>query len=552
MRLFSNERRIEAAIIILFLACMLFTRLGQQMDYRINHDYPESFKANDNFFHSMIPEEIKESGGYAYLPTHITAGYEDVVAYLPPFLYHASAMFSSLTSVETYDCTFIIAMVLFCSGCLLFYFVIKKTDKDLALLSLPFMIGIFSFTFEIAFEWGLWLLITGMVYLVAVVWSMAEMGQKYSFMLFGVFLSALAIAHFSEMIFLIGFIVFYYVLLFFKNSKMTKIEFKKVLAGLAIFFILSFYYIIIAYSTYAQVDTLVFTNVEVPNFAPNYGVNFNSFGFNQLLLFVGIVIFFGMIFYEKEIKNVLPEIKLPSIAFIFGIFMLVVGFTNYLGFNRAFQTRILWPVYLSVFMGMCIYFSIGFLKKWRYHLAVIISLILIVFFASTYIGKVSSGGMITKGVWDGFTWLGENTETNSKVLHFYNPTISQDLSLFSTKRVPYKIDIEDYVNSLRNQVIKNDYSAHLVYFPDMKLPYRKTLFSYGFHAYEEDFKKMEILSMWDMNYYFIKFNGSDPEPNLIIYNAYVAQYLINHTWIQPVYGNGEVVILKNNEPGRKP
>jgi hypothetical protein len=549
---FLNVKKIEVIIIILFLTCMLFVKAGQLLDHKIIHDYPISFRANDNFFNSMIPNEIKESGEYSYFPNYVASGYEDVVAYIPPLLYHLSAMFSFLSSIETYDCTYIVAIFLFCATCIIFYLTIKKTNREIALLSLPFMIGIFSFPFEIAQQWGLWMFLAGNLFLVSVVWSLSQIEQKYGFLLLGLFLSATAISHFSELIFVIGFTIFYYLLLFVKKSKITKTEIKNILIGFGIFLLISTYYIIITYFTYLQVNTLNFQNVEFPGFAPNFGVNFNNFGINQLLLFAGVIIFAGVVFYEKDIKEILPEIKIPSISLFLGIFMLLVGFTNYIGFNRAFQTRILWPIYLSVFMGLCVYFAIGFLRKWKYSLTVIISLLLILVFTQTHIGMTESGGIITKGIWDGFTWLGVNTEIDSKVMHFYSSTITQELSLMSSRRIPYKIDIEEYTKALNDRVIKNDYKAILVCLTDMKLPYRKSLFSYGYHLDEEDYKKGSVLSMWDMNYYLIAVNTPDNNQNLILYNRYMAQYLLNQTWIETAYANNEIVILKNKEPGRKP
>ena len=43
---------------------MLFVKSGQLWDHKIMHDYPISFRANDNFFHSMAPESIKDEISY--------------------------------------------------------------------------------------------------------------------------------------------------------------------------------------------------------------------------------------------------------------------------------------------------------------------------------------------------------------------------------------------------------------------------------------------------------------------------------------------------------
>ncbi|MCK5022710.1 MAG: hypothetical protein KAS04_00920 [Candidatus Aenigmarchaeota archaeon] len=64
MTFFNDRKKVEILIIIIFIIAMLFVKSGQLWDHKIMHDYPISFRANDNFFHSMAPESIKDEISY--------------------------------------------------------------------------------------------------------------------------------------------------------------------------------------------------------------------------------------------------------------------------------------------------------------------------------------------------------------------------------------------------------------------------------------------------------------------------------------------------------
>jgi hypothetical protein len=262
-----------------------------------------------------------------------------------------------------------------------------------------------------------------------------------------------------------------------------------------------------------------------------------------LLFFIFLVI----------IKDDSEKLKVDpfSSTILAGIFLLIMGFTNYVGFGvRAFQTRIFWPVYLAVLMGLALYFIPAHFKKWRFrYAAAIAGVLLLVFFFNNY-GGLQGPGIIDQQVWNGFKWLSENTPENATVYHFYSKPATQFDSLFSTKRVSYTVNMDDYINSLKAGIIKSEYNSDKTALTDTHLPYRSSLFSYGYHAMEDEFKK--TISMWDMDYYFfVTYDPSDPSNTLMLYNRYVGDYMLNRTWVEVAYSNDEVLILKNNEPGRK-
>jgi len=544
-----NKKRAELIIILFFLVFILFLRIGQPWSHTLSHTYPKYFNANDNFLNSEFSDYVKNTGNYAFNPSYTAGGYKDVVGYLPPVLYHLSAMVSYLTGLETYVTTYLVVMFMLCSGYLLIYFAIRRVNETLALLSLPFMLGVFSFAFEIAYALGLWIFLTGSFFLMAFIWCMENFDRKYSFLLLALFLSGMALGHASELIFAVIFLVFYIVAKFLMEG-FDKKEIKNLILSIVFFAAVSAYYLIVFYFTWMKTNPFTLSAMERPVFAPNLGVGFESFGATQFLLYAGILFFF-FIFLLKEDSEKL-KVRGMSPVILSAIFLLVMGFTNYIGFGvRAFQTRILWPVYLAILMGLAIYFIPAHFKKWRFRYAYLISGILLISFFASHLGQLQGGGIITQGVWDGFEWIAENTPEDSRVYHFYDKPMIQSYSLFSSKRLSFMVDINDYTEALINQIIKGDYMSKMSVLKDTKLPYRNSLFSYGYHADESDFRDQEI-NMWDMDYYFFAVSDPNPENALILYNKVVRGFLLNQTWIEEVYLNNEVSILKNNEPGRQP
>ncbi len=545
---FLNKKRAEAILLIIFAFFVMFLKIGQPWGYSISHTYPQFFNANDNFLHSALSEYVKNVGNYAFAPPYFSGGYDDVVGYIPPLIHHLSAMTSYLTGLETYDTTYLVTAFLMVSGFLLVYFAIKKVNGTLALLSLPFMLGVYSFTFEIARAWGLWIFITGSFFLFAFIWCMENFEKKYMFVLLALFLSGMAIGHTTEMLFGLGFLVFYCVVKLMRKG-FNRTELINLALGLFIFLIVSAYFLAIFYFTWMKIQPFEFSVMEKPVFAPNFPVNLWDFGATQFLLYAGLLFFIFLVIIKDDSEKL--KVDPFSSTILAGIFLLIMGFTNYVGFGvRAFQTRIFWPVYLAVLMGLALYFIPAHFKKWRFrYAAAIAGVLLLVFFFNNY-GGLQGPGIIDQQVWNGFKWLSENTPENATVYHFYSKPATQFDSLFSTKRVSYTVNMDDYINSLKAGIIKSEYNSDKTALTDTHLPYRSSLFSYGYHATEDEFKK--TISMWDMDYYFfVTYDPSDPSNTLMLYNRYVGDYMLNRTWVEVAYSNDEVLILKNNEPGRK-
>lgn len=541
----GDERLIETAVIILFVSLFVFLKLAQPWDYRISHPYPAFYNANDNFVNGYVyPQYIKEAGNFVHQPPQLVGGFKDVVGYYPPLLLHLSAMFSTISGIETYDATYLIITLFSISAMLLVYFVIRRHSKDLAIISLPFMIGIFNFDFEIARAFGLWIFITGTLFLASVVWIADRLSERYSFIFLAVFLAGAAHGHMSEAIFAVLFLSFYYLLKRLKEGAFDKAWLKNAAYGLCLFFLFSAYYLIVFKNTWMIGMPYKFEVMSAPPFAPNFGAKFFDFGIAVLLVIAGL--FAGikkMIFRKTE--------EFPFAAIAAGLFVLIIGYTNYVGFGiRAWQTRIMWPVYFAVFAGIALFIvARKCLKNWKYAYAACLSVILILSFSYTHQGRLSGSGIIDDDGWNMLMWVKNNTPHDSKVAYFYGLLYSQTFSLWSAERVPYPVILEEYIDAAQSGKVKGNYSiAAYSEWSNAHFAYQKSVLDYGYRTSEEV-----------TNLAYIRFDSADyyvfPVSLFSAGNEYVAQYnaairdsLLN-AGLKEVYKNGGYSVVSRVRGG---
>jgi hypothetical protein len=542
---YSRRRIVEAAIIVLFVIIFLSVHVGRVWDYKIEHEYPYYFNANDNFFHSELSDYVKEKGNYDTSPYYVFGGYTDVEGYLPPLLYHLSAGVSLLAGMETYDTTYMVTIMLTVFAALLIFFSIRRVNEKLALLSLPFMIGIFAMPFEIPYAWGLWIFLMGAVFFMSVVWYLTAEKPKYSFLILAVLLSGAAFGHASELIFSIGLIAVYLVIIYFITKKLDQQDVRMIIISLIIFGVISAYYLLIFYFTYMTIQPFTLSVMEAPVFAPNFPVNMDTFGYIQYLLILGLLVAIISLVSKDEMKSLINVEKTPFLLIAI-IYVILIGFTNYIGFGvRAFQMRTIWPILLAALTAMPIYTGLLFVKMLRFRYVVPISVVLLLVLASTYYNVHAGTGMMDKETWDAFKWIGNNTEKNSKIFWFYSLPMVQEFSLFSSKRIPFKVSIDDYVDGVNSHAIKNTYNGSIVVLTDAKIPFSRSITNYGYHMDEDLFKKIEVQNTNSAMDYYV-FGLAKIDDVAINYNKLIVSKMLESNSASVVFSNSAIVILKTN------
>ncbi len=542
---------LEKIFLVIVFGALLWAGAANLWDYRLNHEFPYGLLASDAFQHQARAEGIKLNGNYRYEPFYISGGFKDAIGFYAPVMYHLGIVFSYISGLETWDSVYLLVFIFGCLIAMIMYLIIKGFNKNVAILSIPLAILIFSSKSGGAspgpyagFTWGVWPAYIGNFFLISVFWLMANFDLKKSYLLLAVFLSGLALAHTSEFVFAVLFIAIYLAADFFFTKKLDLGKFKKLAYAAGIFAAISAYYLVIFKFTY--IDTQPPYSFLIERVTPDPALYLSGFGVILIFIITGLI--FSLFFLKKNF--------LPIIA---GMFMLAIGAGNYYGLGRhAFRVRTLWPIYLSIFFGLTLYQTGKFLvKKWKTAYSVGIGMVFLLLFIGLFNApfvphyeKMSTPGMMDIYHWNILNWFKDNTNEDSVVYFLYGDIYGQNALLRNAKRTHYLVNTQDYTNAINDKIIKRRYASRLggdsagVFYA-----YRRGLFSYGYH-YTEEFNSTsaKIIDLCDMDYYVI--DRVSRQPVIAQYNTIIKDVLVKNEFIEEVYSNEVSSIVRNNKPGQ--
>lgn len=539
--------KLEKPLLIIFIILFLWTSVGILWDHKIEHGFPFAYLASDTFQHQTRTEAIKVQGNYRLEPFWIVAGWRDNPGFYPPLMYHVGILLSYASGLETWDVMYLFVFLFTALAMLAAYYTIKQYSSQAALLSLPFMFLVFSQYNQIAFTWGFWPNLIAQSFLIFFIWQLSNLSHKWSFIPLGLFLAGAFLSHSSEAILLGIFLVFYFIIKLILRT-FTLSELKKVIAAGILAAIISSYYLYIFKFTWFTIQVYSISKVikEWP------GIHFTTFldlGIYAVFILIGILVF---LFSFRKKWNTFA---------LFGLFMLFMSYGNYWGFAaRAFNLRFFWPIYLSIFFGLGILAPLKLLiKKWGYSYSFILSCILMVLVLN--IGGIStalpimkvysfsSSGLMDPYHWAAFDWIRTNTGPNSTIYFLYGDIYDQNAMLRNTQRNHVKVFTDQYLEALKNQTILRYYPAKL-HGDDHGVGYAHPITPFEWGYYEMDLGGNYTRRNWDicsMDYYVV--DKISRNPPIAQYNILVANELGKNPWVQLVFQNEVVAILKNNKPG---
>jgi hypothetical protein len=326
------------------------------------------------------------------------------------------------------------------------------------------------------------------------------------------------------------------------RKKFEKAELKKALAIGIITFLAIIYYLFIFKAAWYNTQASAYSfKANAVWGSPGFYISY----FGILLVFMAI----GLIFSLGKLK------KENNTALYAGIFMLLAGYTNYIGWDvRAFTLRFFWPIYLSVFMGLGIYVILRFLV--RKTDSIIIYYIISILFIIPLTGAVKipsvpsyekvEGGIMDGYHWEALGWIEKNTPKNSTIYFLYGDAYEQDALLRNAKRLHYLAKTEDYAANIQNGTVKREFFSEVPADSGGGLIYRTGFFSYQDRL--KEFSGSKNIDICQNDYYVLDKVGRIQA--FAQYNIIVGQLLLKNNWIEQVFDNGLVVILKNSQPGK--
>ncbi|MBI3027441.1 hypothetical protein HYY70_04975 [Candidatus Woesearchaeota archaeon] len=546
----------KTALAVFFGLLLLFIGPASLFDHKLKHDFPFGYASSDSFQHQVRAESIKDAGNFRHEANYISLGIKNAIGRYPPVIYHLAVIFSYATGTETYDAIYFLVFFFSIIGIFVMYFIIREFNKNVALLSLPLALILFSpplyidhnnslaridFWLNTGFAYGHWPSLLAQSFLIAFAWCILRIDFKRAYILIALFLSAAALSHTSEAIFGVIFLLIFLGVRFV-NRQLTRQALRNLLIGLFAAFVLSLYYMAIFMNTWAIAQPWSF-NAE-PVWKGNPGLYLRGFGALLLPILAGIVFSFLKF---KELHG----------SLIFAFSMLLAGFLNYIGFGlRSFQIRFFWPVYLSVFFGFGVYVLLkSAVKKWNVIYTMALCIVFAVLFAGViklplipHYGKLTSQGIMDAYHWSALKWLGEKSEQNAKVYFMYGDIYSQDALLRNSKRVHYQVVPDDFVKALQSRRIKRSYTTEMPGDSGGLIAVRKGLLSFEYPADsipQENFYGPQDICSFE----YVVFDKASRQPVLAQFNLLIASELLKNARVKNVFENEVVVVLKNSKAG---
>jgi hypothetical protein len=436
---------LEKLLLAAFLIVFLLIGNGFLFDNKLKHDFPYAYLASDAFQHQVRAESIKDAGNYKNEASYIVMGIENVIGYYPPLLYNLSVILSYLSGLEVYDTIYLIVFLMAAAASLLMYFVIRNFNKNVAIISLPFSLLVFSNGLYSGFTWGHWPTIVSQIFLIGIFWYTSKMDLEKSWIFLGLFLGAAIMTHTSEALFALIYLLLFFILMA-ATKKLKFAVIKNLLFGGVLAFLITSYYLVIFKYVWLESQTYEFGIMSRWDNPTMY-----LSGFGVLLVFMAL----GALMSLLSARNGF----VPALA---SLVMLVIGLGNYFGFReKAFQLRFFWPVFLSFFIGFGIYSLLKILiKSWKQIYSVGIAVLLRVIIVSGLAPsipkyqKVQTNGLMDPYHWEALRWISTNTDKNAKVYFFYGDIYDQDALLRNSKRTHYQIVPEDVVDAVKKREIR--------------------------------------------------------------------------------------------------
>jgi len=549
-----KDKHLEYTFLIFLFSMLIWTGVGTLWDKQLSHDYPYAHLASDAFQHQVRVESIKQMGNYRYEAPYIAGGFTDAIGFYPPVMYHLAVIFSHTSGLESYDALYFMIFFVMAVASLVMYLIIKKFNQNVAIISSALFFLLFATKAAgpgpySGFTWGVWPAYIGNFFLIAIFWVMTNFELKKSYVLLAILISGSIHAHTAEFLISIMFIILF-IGIKFLYKKFDWKDLKKLSIAAIITLVVSFYYLIIFKFVY--VDTQI-SDLSITKTTGDPTIYLPDFGIILVVLVIGLL-FASLLMFKK--------FRMPLII---GFFMLIIGLGNHYGLDRhAYRIRTIWPIYLSIFLGLGIYQVLKFaIKKWRttYSYGVFAIFLLIFISIIPIPNSMAFHKFTTPGImnpfntensfhWDMFLWSRDNIPEESKVLFLYGDVYGQNAILRNTFKPPYMVTTGDYINLVKENKFERNIKIsllgdhHGVYYA-----YRKSLFEYGFHAKElgKEYFYNKVRDVCEFDYYIVdKFTRQQA---IAQYNIALVNLMASSGWFEQVYSNDVISIFKNNQPG---
>lgn len=504
---------------------------------------PNSYHANDAYAHLAYIVDVLEVGNYNH-ESQFYVGFNgaQLSPREPPLLFFYIGFLSNLLGIQPHVAALFglfLGLILAIST---IYIILKKYSLTWAILFLPVTLFLFTFPFSALITWGFWkactmyfILTTSLVFFVSKLdWKKAP--------LLAILTSSIILASPA--------LLPYFLLLLVLKLILEKLVWKK-----------NFYILAVSGITTLIITIHYFLNYSLARTATGQNKIANLFGFVQgyelyganaytshfgiwwwiaLIGFAYALIYLVQHYKDKETYNY-KNVLLFSLIFI--VFLLPA-----IGVTRIYQFRLLWPLFVAVFVGLALYLGLTLAKKvksfpteWG---AVIISVILIIGMFSYLPFSKTNQSITSNEQWDAYTYVHQQAPKDATLL-VVDSVMYQEQVMLSSGRKAYYYAPGQFQKALESKIEIKDLPPGFY----CAIPERSREGLFNVHTNEQltqwcKDKQGKVIPSCAYDYIYINKQVSSQAQADLLQNYINSLEMVN---FEKVKEGQQVLLLKNNK-----
>lgn len=406
---------------------------------------PNSLLAGDAYGHLFYIESILRDGNYRSEPqeTLMFTGQSSATPAEPPLQFYYSAFLANLLEIPAHTAALLGLLLAVTAAFCTVYAMLAKYDYKLAVLSSPFFLFLFSYPFVAGITWGFWKAYFSYALLfISFAYFPAELKKRHTLPL-ALLISSVFIAHPTMGAYA----------LFFLAIKAGLDGLRRhahiVFLILAISAALSLNYLLDSSIRVEGGLSVADKVLKLAGYDPGYDLGgatplYSNFGFLWYLAAAGF-------FYSAYLIFASGAEKQRKIFVLFSLLFLVFLLSN-AGFGRVYQFRLVWPLVVSVFIGLALYAPldrIASLKAGALPSILLFFASLLLLFYSGFLNPPQGDFSILSGeLWSAYRYIAADTPQTAKVL-IIDPALTQPMVVLHTMRYTRYLDSASFLEMAR-------------------------------------------------------------------------------------------------------
>lgn len=434
-------------IIIVIIFVILNSAFFQNTFYS---PMPNSLHASDAYQDLAYLNDLVEVGNYNRESQFIIGFTGDTVSPIePPLKVFYLAFISNLLGIPTYAAALFGLLLGTILSIGIIYTILKKCSFVWAMGYLPVTLFLFTFPFIAGITWGFWkAYFMFFVLTIAFLFFLTKLTPvklaMFVITISGIFLASPAIFIFVLLLFVIKVLL--------EWSELKKNLLLSAISGIIIV-ILIFNFLLTFLVVREQQGSLIQKILYSVGFqkgyhlysATPYASNFGLFWYVAIFGFI-----YAHFYLFNNFKNRNNYKFKMSLLFVF---FFIIFLLPSLGVTRVYQFRLVWPLYVSVFIGLIFYLSVTYIQKQlKVNNLIITSGIVFLFFTGGMLFYLefpkSNQSLTSLEQWDAYMYLKENTSKIALIL-VIEPAMAQNgILMVINRRVRY-LDMDSFSNAAR-------------------------------------------------------------------------------------------------------